>query len=568
MANISTIRQPGDGGDYDTIAAWESATDGSLTDDEIGQLFDRTANAPWTENVVIAGATLNGFHRELIADAASGGHTGLKNTGTKLDPAAAGHCIEVVEDDFVIRRLDITLSNGGSSDEGVRIRNSGFKAIRCILRDITNPSGDGLYIVGGVTATAEFCVFQHIDRVAFYCQGQSNARLNAYCCSAINADGDGNQNNAGTMFAYTSNNHNTSEFDARGSYCAISTTSGNNPVAWTAGNNGTFVAACTHNGAEDATSPGGNSQNNLTPASQFVNATAGSEDLHLQAGVALEGAGTDLSAVVTENPALDIDSEEVDWANANIGADQPAAAPAVTGTSRGVETHVGQTAGALVRSRESRGIETHVGQTAGQAVPPISGTSTGIETHTGRTVGVDVRAIIGTSRGVDQQTGRSAGARVVGGVSVSIETHTGRTFGTVVGAVTGVTRGVDVQIGITSGARVQTRDSRGIETHTGSSVGSFAGIVLGTSRGLDIQVGQTTGGLVQTRSSFGVETHLGRTIGLEPLVPGVSRGVDVQVGRTIFVITVFPDGPYSARVDPADCATNSRLEDSGAYTTR
>jgi hypothetical protein len=67
------------------------------------------------------------------------------------------------------------------------------------------------------------------------------------------------------------------------------------------------LAAASNNIASDATAPGTSSQNNVTASSLYVNATAGSEDLHLKAGSPAIDGGADLSATGLTDITLDID---------------------------------------------------------------------------------------------------------------------------------------------------------------------------------------------------------------------------------------------------------------------
>lgn len=323
----TTIKQTG--GDHSTIAAWEADTDNDLvTADEVqvGELFQRSANAAWDERVTIAGATTDATrYRKLVCPTAER-HDGTA-TGCHIAPTSSGHVFVISEDNFWAEGLRIH-DWVGSSSEAFRINNTNFRCSYCVFHDADGSlQMDALYAgSSSITIKTWNCVFWNIRRGACHIQGLQSVTWYVYSCTGWNLNND---ETAYAGFGFDddgSRNNSSSVMHCKNVVSHTRVPAGDDfHGGGASGQEGTVQ--CTNCGCSDSsiTTAGdvtnnGGEQESLVQADQYVSLT-GSIDLHLKSGADLIDAGTDLSADanIAFSDDIDGDPRSGTW---DIGADE------------------------------------------------------------------------------------------------------------------------------------------------------------------------------------------------------------------------------------------------------
>jgi hypothetical protein len=317
------------GGDYTSLAAWESAQQRDLVSlDEIAaaECYD----GAYTGLAGIFGWTTGSANYIRIYTPTAERHDGtsrdVSGVGAqfKYDGSTTDDCVLYISEDYVrLEGLEIknTAASGGPSRRGALIVD-------------TAPTGGGLNQL-----LLQDCIF--IDGVGsnvpavWLDQGALNAILrNCIIIVRGNSQGIGNfDGTSGTLEV----SHCTILDQGSGTYGLVTQSQGTvkNTYAGGFGTEDFYTGGVAPTGSHNASSDSSASTDftrSLTSkaaSNQFVSVTSGSEDLHLKTGSDLEAAGTPLGAVTT-----DIDGDARDGSTPDIGADERVST-AVTGTMAG-----------------------------------------------------------------------------------------------------------------------------------------------------------------------------------------------------------------------------------------
>ncbi len=296
---------------YPTMPAWEDCVDGGpcsyfpvassdlVADDrmEVGVAYN---DAPFTDPLVIDGATTDASHPIILTAAVRNRHRGVAGTGVVIDLSTGAEAV-LIEDAFVtVEWLEITGSSGSPNAFETNSQNASNQIVirNNIIHDMPR---DGLELRD---ADTNIDFFNNI----LYTLGRSGVRMTSqpnvgrffnntvYNCAAPGFEGTGN---ASTFLRNNiAHSNTTADF-------AVT------PVAATSSDN--FSGDATG----IAHSPLGGGMDNVPLANfLFISTTPGTEDLHIIAGSAAEDAGTDLSSFFL----VDIDgaNRSSPW---DIGAD-------------------------------------------------------------------------------------------------------------------------------------------------------------------------------------------------------------------------------------------------------
>lgn len=155
-------------------AAWEVATDNDLVTAAEGEIGEIQTNEDFDAAHVMAGATVNAtFNRELTV-ASANRHAGIEGTGhARIYRTGTGHAIEINEDFFQVKFLDINLLSGQSgSEECIRVA-SGVDPVlisKCILhQDSAVNNCEGISTaVGNVRVFVDNCIIYFFRRYGIH----------------------------------------------------------------------------------------------------------------------------------------------------------------------------------------------------------------------------------------------------------------------------------------------------------------------------------------------------------------------------------------------------------------
>jgi len=314
------------GGDYTTVAAWESSEQGDLvTADEIqkGELYDET----YTGLATIDGSTTDATRYMIISVAEGNRHNGTAGGGgAVIDPTGSGHVFEVSDDNFHAEWLRIT-GWVGTSSEAFRVNNTNFHLDKSIIHSGTVSEQDGVYVgSNSIVLFIKNSIFYSLDRAAVHIQSHQSVTIHVHNCTGWDLTIGAGINNIGFGFDNNSGRDNTGSVV----HC-------DNVTAHTGGSTNVFggggatgqegTVNCTNCASSDnsiSTGPfvveiGVGNLESVTQADQFVDLST--IDLHLKAGADFIDAGIDLSSdgdlpVIQD---IDGDSRGVPY---DIGADQ------------------------------------------------------------------------------------------------------------------------------------------------------------------------------------------------------------------------------------------------------
>ena len=297
---------------FATLQAWEDCIDGGpcsyfpvaspdlVADDriEVGVAYN---DAPFTDPLVISGATTDASHPIMLTAAVRNRHRGVAGTGVVIDLSTGAQAI-AIEDDFVtVEWLEVT-GDGGGSANGLDINNQNASNQIVVRNNIIHDGPrDGIELLDGNTKLDFYNnILYNLGRSGMcFTSAAAEARIfnnTVYNCASIGVAG------SGTALTDLRNNIAHSNFPSDFALSPISGTSSNNSAG-----DATGVAH----------SPLGGGMDNVPLANfLFISTTPGTEDFHIIAGSTAEDAGTDLSSFFL----IDIDgaNRSSPW---DIGAD-------------------------------------------------------------------------------------------------------------------------------------------------------------------------------------------------------------------------------------------------------
>lgn len=133
------------GGDYTTIAAFESAQQGDLgTANEVRQLECYAFQSTDTDAVVIDGSTTSPLHYMRIYAAAGQGHGGLPGAGYRMQ---AGVGLDLADDYVRIEGISINRNDAATGTQaGIYVRNTGCVISGNLIANWCTSSGRGIMI--------------------------------------------------------------------------------------------------------------------------------------------------------------------------------------------------------------------------------------------------------------------------------------------------------------------------------------------------------------------------------------------------------------------------------------
>lgn len=291
---ISTIKPTG--GDYTTLTAWESDKQGVLGWVEQADCY--VFSGGLDDKLSINGSTPSASGYMLVSSPASERHAGLWNSSKfYIAPTSDGVCIELGDDYAESEYLQIQ-PNGASSNSfgaaGVFSTDTHTSLHNCII------DGHGSSNCSGIGST----IAKVYRNIVYDCQNATYGGIQAH------TDG-----------LYSPVTYQNTVYNCSIGITGLGTASivkGNAVFGNTTNFTGTFDTTNSgYNATDSASAPGSNNQLSKTTANQFVNLSAGSEDLHLKAGADCIDTGTNLGSPYD----IDIDGESVTgtW---DIGADE------------------------------------------------------------------------------------------------------------------------------------------------------------------------------------------------------------------------------------------------------
>ncbi len=302
----STIKSSG--GDYTSLAAWESDTQGDLVtagNIEQAECFgfqDTTA-------VAVAGSTTDASnYRRIYAAAGAEAQSPYDTGGTayNLDPSASVNTLIMNEAFLRVERIQARLNSGANGSRQTVGHSAGAAQLgmRCVgVHAVAEDGGNGTRFAFRALNRIQIdfinCIGECNDVSAgsgCFTSDQRDPQLGVtYYCTARGAAAD-----AG--------------FDAPVTYDTGMTVKNCLSFGPATGFTGTFVAASDFNAADDTTSPGGNSTDSISDP--FVSST----DSHLASGSDVEGEGQDLSSDTDFAVSDDFDGVARDGSTPDVGA--------------------------------------------------------------------------------------------------------------------------------------------------------------------------------------------------------------------------------------------------------
>lgn len=322
------------GRDYATISAWEADTDDDLVSQGVAHKGLLYADADFDEAVIFEGAITDSSHFRRLQPAAGERHSGLRNTGARMfrSTGASENTLQIKEDYFVLDGIEFTTAGDGTGSGFVQCIWSGtasgedlqgIRILRCLIYDITrNQTNVG--IVTGATSNEAGTGWGGTiaNNIVMHVEGSSEGRG-----IQMQAQGD-----VGRTAAYANN----TVYSCLTWGFVFLGDSGMGSHSVSIRNNAAFDngidfsdetvsppnISSFNNASSDATADdfgGGGHKINLSASNNFVDLTAGAEDLHIQASTDLGDAGLDLGDVVqkTDIDLRDRHFQEDTW---DIGA--------------------------------------------------------------------------------------------------------------------------------------------------------------------------------------------------------------------------------------------------------
>jgi len=284
------------GGDYTTATAWEAALPGTLTAEEIGELYYFSGGLD--DKFVFSGhaTTATNFGRLTVVAADRGNGFSFDTTKFYFNVSATGSPLTIFDNYTVFEYLQARW-NTSSNSVGMNFdTGSDSSVLRYSLFDgQESTSSGGIYVGSGAN--------QEMYRNSFW--GTKRSFFGGIRVAHANAAKVYNN----TLY----NNYYGVRGNGTGQICTNNACFGN-----TDNFNGTFDTTNSgYNSTEDASgAPGSNNQYNLTIASELVNITAGSEDLHIKTTSTSKDNGSNLGS------PYDVDAEgDTETGTWDIGAD-------------------------------------------------------------------------------------------------------------------------------------------------------------------------------------------------------------------------------------------------------
>jgi hypothetical protein len=153
--------------DYSTPQAWESAVDGSLTEEEIGEMY---ADSDFTASVTFAGSTTSASNHMTLRAASADEHAGVPaSTDVRFTGAQNGGEFIDIDDTFTeiegIQFHDYSPSSTWTSGAAIRAPASGYTNMqanihRCIFYDTSAPASGST--VSGTTCYRQIYVHNNL----------------------------------------------------------------------------------------------------------------------------------------------------------------------------------------------------------------------------------------------------------------------------------------------------------------------------------------------------------------------------------------------------------------------
>lgn len=334
MPTIITDEIMESGGDYGTIAAWESDTTGNLvTADEvrIGRLHKR-ASTNWDERTLLTGSTTDTTRYRVLTVAEADRHTGIEGTGTIIEPSTEGWLLRVNESNVRLEWLSMAKWKGDSAecillDSGVNFRGSYLLAIGD--EEATNPDLDGvrMQVNNRGTTILENSAFANCNAAGFTNFAKTGNTIIIHNSSFVNCNKDGVSGDF-PVVGFNGSDNTGSTIDCVNVYAhCITENASHSAFNGVEANGGTIT--CTNCVCSDdsitggfGVTDGGNNVENKAPADQFVDLTNDVLDLHLKATSDLIAVGVDLSADSDAPITDDIDGDARDASTPDVGWDE------------------------------------------------------------------------------------------------------------------------------------------------------------------------------------------------------------------------------------------------------
>lgn len=266
---IKTVKSSG--GDYSSLSAWEAGQQKTVAggDREIAECD----NFSDTTTVTIDGWTVTG---EIVIKAAVGHkHTGTRGTGYRLVTGGAVDSLTVNENNVTLDGLELTYTGTTSLTGGLKTNTlaTGLLVKDCIIEGTTSPALAAWFYFAANNTSNYKCV---------------NSRFIGHDYGVAADYGTGVFYNC-TIVGKTNNAIYSGDGDCTAKNCYMHSAG---TVFNDSGSGGFTFTTCKHSTAQSIT---GSTGSTAYSTANFVNVTAGSEDLRLVSGSALIDAGADLS---------------------------------------------------------------------------------------------------------------------------------------------------------------------------------------------------------------------------------------------------------------------------------
>ncbi|OGP42106.1 MAG: hypothetical protein A2324_14845 [Candidatus Raymondbacteria bacterium RIFOXYB2_FULL_49_35] len=299
---------------YHSLLEWDDAEDGNLVvNNQIKVAVCEGSDVDDSGVVDLNGWTTDYQHYIVIrtdSTAAYGQHGGKWNTGTYRLEANGSSGAMIVRTDYIkISGLQIRNTNTGSTPAALLLLDydpanncNKYEISKCILRGSCDR---GIYVNdddANVFISNTICYLDYVGNTwpVYASSGDSIVLFN---CSFLGTYVYAHATNVATAIAKNTYGEH---------WYSYTKFSGNN------------------NGTADANAPGTSGQTSKTATNQFVNVTAGSEDLHLKIGAAIIDQGTSLSGDGVYPITQDMESGTRVGGTWDIGADEVYATSAAT----------------------------------------------------------------------------------------------------------------------------------------------------------------------------------------------------------------------------------------------